>query len=471
MSTLNSLLNFNAPIVRRLLAWKIGDGEEHWSEKAVKSLVKKLKKTGGLEDLEKSISSKGNNATNCVKIIRSLDGRLQVSHRKGLPHVIYCRLWRWPDLQSHHELRAIDSCEYAFNLKREEVCVNPYHYQRVETPVMPPILVPRGKIAVDLNMKPEPTLEEFPRPENKTISDDFIDNDISNLAFSSYSNSPISSIPSIPSTPLSSASSPQLMQLDQIQNNSMWSFIQKSPESSTSPGYMTDIEMPVQSVMNGYSLPSPNLELSVHDIYDPVLYEEPEAWCAIAYNELRTRVGDTFHSTKPVLTVDGYTDPSSQDRFCLGLLSNINRTEQIELSRRHIGKGVRLYYFGGEVFAECLSNSSIFVQSSNCNRRYGWHPATVCKIPPSCNLKIFNNQEFAELLSQCVPRGFNAVYQMKSMCMVRLSFVKGWGAEYRRQSITSTPCWIEIRLNGPLKWLDKVLVQMGSSSDNVNSTT
>ncbi|KAG6938693.1 SMAD family member 3, partial [Chelydra serpentina] len=412
-ASMSSILPFTPPIVKRLLGWKKGEQngqEEKWCEKAVKSLVKKLKKTGQLDELEKAITTQNIN-TKCITIPRSLDGRLQVSHRKGLPHVIYCRLWRWPDLHSHHELRAMEMCEYAFNMKKDEVCVNPYHYQRVETPVLPPVLVPRHtEIPAEF-----PPLDDYSHsiPENTNFP----------AGIEPQSNY-------IPETPPPGYLSEDGETSDHQMNHSM---------DAGSPNLSPNPMSPAHN----------NLDLQ------PVTYCEPAFWCSISYYELNQRVGETFHASQPSMTVDGFTDPSNSERFCLGLLSNVNRNAAVELTRRHIGRGVRLYYIGGEVFAECLSDSAIFVQSPNCNQRYGWHPATVCKIPPGCNLKIFNNQEFAALLAQSVNQGFEAVYQLTRMCTIRMSFVKGWGAEYRRQTVTSTPCWIELHLNGPLQWLDK----------------
>ena len=35
--------------------------------------------------------------------------------------MIYCRVWRWPDLQSHHELKPLDCCSFPFDAKQKEV--------------------------------------------------------------------------------------------------------------------------------------------------------------------------------------------------------------------------------------------------------------------------------------------------------------------------------------------------------------
>ena len=77
--------------------------------------------------------------------------------RKGFPHVIYAKIWRWPDLHKN-ELKQADFCQYGFDHKDKDlvrlvffqmraasscilhaffpfqVCVNPYHYNRVIGP-------------------------------------------------------------------------------------------------------------------------------------------------------------------------------------------------------------------------------------------------------------------------------------------------------------------------------------------------
>jgi len=421
LQTTSSRLPFASPIEKRLLGWKKGEfkseQDEKWSEKAVKSLVKKLRKCNGLEDLEKVITTQ-DQSSKCVTIPRSLDSRLQVGTKKGLPHVIYCRLWRYPDLGSHHELKSVEHCHFAFHLRREQVCVNPYHYNKVDTPALPPIMVPKSQTSIIPTSLPE------------VASLDRLNRCLTNLTNTNLITPPTSGYVT-----------------DDSNGNA-------SPQSQT----MTDL-----------SSASPALSTSID--LEPVMYTEPRAWCTISYYEMNFRVGENYHASQDSVTVDGFTDPSSSDRFCLGLLSNVNRNNVVEQTRKNIGKGVRLYYIGGEVFAECLSETSIFVQSPNCNQQYGWHPATVCKIPPGCNLKIFNNQKFADLLGQSVNHGFEAVYDLARMCTIRMSFVKGWGEEYRRKTVTSTPCWIELHLNGPLQWLDKVLQQMGSPALKCSSNS
>ena len=123
-----------SPAVKKLLEWRQDDEDGKWAEKAINLLIKKLSsKLESIEELQRALENPSHRS-NCVTIPRTLDGRLQVANRKMLPHVIYCRIWRWPDLQNQYELTPTDACVTESSKNNSEVCINPYHYYRVEAP-------------------------------------------------------------------------------------------------------------------------------------------------------------------------------------------------------------------------------------------------------------------------------------------------------------------------------------------------
>ncbi|XP_014232294.1 protein mothers against dpp-like isoform X2 [Trichogramma pretiosum] len=435
MSSFRSLFTFTKPAVKRLLGWKQIGEDDKWAEKAVESLVKKLKrKKGDYEELMRAISNP-DVPTRCVTIPRSVDGRLQVSHRKVMPHVIYCRVWRWPDIQSHHELKPLEICQFPFSSSQKEVCINPYHYKRVGNAKLPPVLVPtvseyapgREPVQYYVEQQSEDTM-----PQNVTNSNSCSSSSSTNTA----NCSPVSSYESV----------------------SSW-FGATSPEGSPQLYYEQQTPSPTDSPSN-----SPGSA--------EVSYQEQQYWASIAYYELNSRVGEVFQCEHKSVVVDGYTDPRKDTaRFCLGQLSNVDRNSTIENTRKHIGPGLRLNYAANALFVENYSETSIFVQSRNCNHERGFHISTVIKVPPGCSIKIFDNTLFANLLGERIHEGYESVFDLVKMCTIRISFVKGWGVNYHRQDVTSTPCWIEIHLNGPLIWLDNVLLRMGSPTDRISSVS
>ena len=62
-----------------------------------------------------------------------------------------------------------------------------------------------------------------------------------------------------------------------------------------------------------------------------------------------------------------------------------------------------------------------------------------------------------------------SVDDLRRLCIIQLSFVKGWGPDYPRPTIKDTPCWVEVKLHRPLQLLDEVLQSMPATESRIHT--
>ena len=216
------------------------------------------------------------------------------------------------------------------------------------------------------------------------------------------------------------------------------------------------------------------------------LNDSARPWCVVAYWEFKERVGRLFHVSgdwidifqqstdcfqlpqhlqedsgdrkkQPTKCFSGdCTDSSSCDssfsydsNVCLKSLQEDTSDTSIMKCRSRIGMGISACkYQNGEVWIHNRSQHPIFVsqhappvnsfERSFVAQKHSWR-TRIRKMEPGYCLKLADRET---LKYQTSGRSLGPA----TFCTAQISFVKGWGPKYTRQSVMQCPCWLEILL-------------------------
>ncbi|GFS06672.1 mothers against decapentaplegic homolog [Elysia marginata] len=307
------------------------DDLDHDVKAVAHAFFKRLKEEQ-LENLVHAMESRGGEVTPCVPVSKT---ELRQHRTAGLgavsPHILCCRVFRWPGLRSDTEMRRLPSCKTGSDDAGGGgtggvVCCNPYHWSVVvkidESPIQVDQLIPRLPRSARRHGKGSSSsriIDTSPGGVNtsQSLQADFPTGD--NDAIHTFiSNNLVSSSGT-------TADNAFILNNNNINNNnhSSSSNIYEMKEMSSTGGQFSNL--------SAMTMTSSSSSLST---------AQNPAWCTVAYWELRERVGRLFPVSDRSLHI--FQQLPRGDGMCLGLLQQPTAQDSVRRTREKIGYGVVL---------------------------------------------------------------------------------------------------------------------------------
>lgn len=167
-------------------------------------------------------------------------------------------------------------------------------------------------------------------------------------------------------------------------------------------------------------------------------------WCKVGYWELSEHIGQLF----PVIpsSIDIFKDMHHANGISLDILhkNHITQSDKVRSVRSKIGAGVTLSREEDKVWLYNQSDSPVFTSSFSLNiNNVNGDSWRVFKVNPGHAIVVYDYNIMEHWNSDMYKFSEGPVDPHS----IHVSFVKGWGRDYHRQSVLYCDCWLEILLN------------------------